>query len=34
MDLDDKVIHHDLMVGNLLSLLLASSDSFPIVSSG
>ena len=32
-NLDDKVIHHDLMVGNFLSLLLASSDCFPIVPS-
>ena len=29
-NLDNKVVHHDLMVGNFPSLLLASSDSFPI----
>jgi len=33
VDLDNKVVHHDLMVGNLPSLLLASSDGFPIASS-
>ena len=33
-NVDNKVIHHDLMVGNLPSLLLASSDCFPTVLSG
>ena len=33
-NLDDKVVHHNLMVGNIPSLLLASSDCFPTVSSG
>jgi len=29
-ELDNKVVHHDLMMGSFLGLPLANSDSFPI----